>query len=97
MGNNKPKRPRSPTLGREEPFPCWEWYGLGLFADLPEADREPFRKWLLKRNDSLPEAERWPFRQLRLPEGFERHEDIFSLSDHTRWVLKAAFERSRVR
>ena len=94
MKDKKSKAPRRPTLGREEPFPSWEWYGLGLFADLPEAEREPFLQWLLKQNKSRPESERWPFMQLQLPVGYERHEDIFALKDHFHWMLKMAFAKT---
>jgi len=66
MRNSKPKAISEPRIGREEPFPCWAWYGIGLFSDLPEVDREPFRKWLLKTNKERPKAEQCPQRQLDL-------------------------------
>jgi hypothetical protein len=86
-----------PSVGpaREEPFPCWAWYGLGLFADLPEGDRDPFRQWLLRRNDRLTKDEQWPFRRLKLPEGFECHEDIFALRDHLFWEFAVAFRKAK--
>lgn len=87
---SKQSQLRSP---RKEPFPCWAWYGLGLFADLPERDRAPFRKWLLRNSESLPQCERWPFLHLKLPDGFERHEDLFALKDHLHWELEAAFAK----
>jgi hypothetical protein len=90
------KRENNPRIGREEPFPCLAWYGLALLSDLPEADREPFRLWLLKRNKNLPEAERWPFVHLKVPTDLRPPilvEDIFAISDHTRWELAVAFAR----
>lgn len=94
MKDKKLKGHGRPTLGRMEPFPSWEWYGLGLFADLPEEEREPFKQWLIEQNKRLPESERWPFVQLKIPDGYERHEDIFALKDHFHWALKMAFAKT---
>jgi len=85
------------TFLRKEPFPCWTWYGLGLFADLPEADRAPFRQWLLRNNKTVSKDQRWPFQQLKLPAGFERREDLFALKDHLRWELEVAFAKPQKR
>jgi hypothetical protein len=96
MSSIKRSDKRQVRLSREEPFPCWAWYGLGLFTDLKEADRKPFRRWLLKKNKGLPEAEKWPFKQLQIPKGYERREEIFALKDHFNWALKVAFAKTAV-
>jgi hypothetical protein len=95
MSKSKPKA--IPSIGREEPFPCWAWYGIGLFRDLPEADRKPFREWLLKMNKYRSESEQWPLRHLKIPTEFESPvlvEDIYLLKHHTPWVFEVASRKS---
>jgi hypothetical protein len=83
-------------LSRDEPFPCLAWYGLALISDLPEADREPFRQWLLARNRGLPKADQWPFK-LQIPPDYEppiHNEDLCRIRDHTQWIIKMAFAQN---
>ena len=83
-------------LSRDEPFPCLAWYGLALISDLPEADREPFRRWLLAGNRGLPKADRWPFK-FQIPSDYDppiQNEDLFRIRDHAKWIIEMAIAQN---
>lgn len=82
-----------PPLSRDEPFPCLRSFGLALISDMPESEREPFKRWLLRRNKYVPQSKRWPF-NLAIPADYDPPiglKDLCRTSDQQEWWIEKAF------